>query len=43
MRWRKLYNEDFYSLYSLSNAIRLNKPRKMSWAGYVVWKGKINA
>ena len=42
-RWRKLYNEDFYNLYCLSNAVRLNKPRKMSWAGYVVWKRKINA
>jgi hypothetical protein len=30
--WRKLHNEELHNLYSLP---RMNKSRKVRWAGYV--------
>jgi hypothetical protein len=33
--WRKLYNEELHNLYSSPSIIRIIKPRKMGWAGYV--------
>jgi hypothetical protein len=36
--WRKLYNKEFYILYS-SHIIRKIKSRKMRWAGHVARMG----
>jgi hypothetical protein len=33
--WRKLHNEELRDLYSSPSKIKLIKPRKMRWAGYV--------
>jgi hypothetical protein len=33
--WRKLYNEELNSLYSLPNIVRVVKSRRMRWAGHV--------
>jgi hypothetical protein len=33
--WRKLHNEDLHNLYSLSNTIRMTRPRKRRLARYV--------
>jgi hypothetical protein len=33
--WEKLHNEELHNLYSLSNIIRMIKPRRMKWAGHV--------
>jgi hypothetical protein len=30
--WRKLHNKELHNLYSLSNIIRMIRPRKMRWA-----------
>jgi hypothetical protein len=35
-KWRKLHNEELNDLYSLPNIVRMVKPRRMRWAGYVV-------
>jgi hypothetical protein len=34
-KWRKLHNEKLNDLYSLANNIRVNKSRRMRWAGHV--------
>jgi hypothetical protein len=34
--WWKLHNDELRNLYSLPNIIRLNKARRMRWAGHVV-------
>jgi hypothetical protein len=36
--WRKLHNEELYDMYS-SNIIRVNKSRRIRWAGYVARMG----
>jgi hypothetical protein len=33
--WRKLHNEQLHNLYSSSSIIRMIKPRRMRWAGFV--------
>jgi len=33
--WRKLHNEKLNDLYSSPNIIRVNKSRRMKWAGHV--------
>jgi hypothetical protein len=33
--WRRLRNEELYDLYSSSNIIRGNKPRRLKWTGHV--------
>jgi hypothetical protein len=38
--WRKLHNEELRELYSSPNIIRIMKPRRMRWAGYVVRMGR---
>jgi hypothetical protein len=38
--WRKLYNEELHNLYSSPNIIRINKSRRMRWAGHVARMGK---
>jgi hypothetical protein len=38
-RWRKLHNEELHNLYSSPSTIRMIKPRRMRWAGYVVRMG----
>jgi hypothetical protein len=37
--WRKLHNDELYSLYSSPNIIRMMKSRLMRWAGHVARKG----
>jgi hypothetical protein len=38
--WRKLHNDELYSLYSSPNIVRAIKSRRMRWAGHVVRMGK---
>jgi hypothetical protein len=33
--WRKLHNDELYSLYSSPNIVRVIKSRRMRWAGHV--------
>ena len=33
--WRRLHNEEFCELYCSPNIIRVNKSRRMGWAGHV--------
>jgi hypothetical protein len=33
--WRRRHNEELYDLYSSPNIIRVNKSRRMRWAGHV--------
>jgi hypothetical protein len=33
--WRKLHNEELHNLYPSRNIIRINKSRRMRWAGHV--------
>ena len=35
--WRRLHNEELYNVCSSSNFIRVNKSRRMIWAGHVAW------
>jgi hypothetical protein len=37
---RKLHNEELSDLYSSSNIIRVNKSRKVRWAGHVARMGE---
>jgi hypothetical protein len=32
--WRKLHNDEFHSLYSSPNIIKVINSRRMRWAGY---------
>jgi hypothetical protein len=34
--WRRLRKEELHILYTSPNTIRVNKSRKMRWAGHVV-------
>jgi hypothetical protein len=38
--WRKLHNEELYSLYSSPDIIRQVKSRRMRWAGHVARMGE---
>jgi hypothetical protein len=38
--WRKLHNEELFSLYSLSNIVRMIKSRRMRWVGHTVCMGE---
>jgi hypothetical protein len=38
--WMKLRNEEFNDLYSSPNIVRVNKSRKMRWAGHVPRMGE---
>jgi hypothetical protein len=33
--WRKLHNDEFHSVYSSPNIVRVIKSRRMRWAGHV--------
>ena len=37
--WRKLHNEEFYGLYSLTDINRVIKSRKLRWARHVACMG----
>jgi hypothetical protein len=37
--WRQLHNEEFHVLYSSPTIVRVNKTRRMRWAGYVARMG----
>jgi hypothetical protein len=37
--WKKLHNDEFHSLYSSPNIVRVIKSRRMNWAGHVVRMG----
>jgi hypothetical protein len=37
--WRKLHNDELYSLYSLLNIVRVIKSSRMRWAGHVACVG----
>jgi hypothetical protein len=39
--WRKLHNEEFHSLYSSPDIIRVIKSRRMRWGGHVVCLGEM--
>jgi hypothetical protein len=38
--WRKLHNDELHSLYSSPNVVRVNKSRRMWWAGHVARMGE---
>jgi hypothetical protein len=38
--WRKLHNEALNDLYSLPNIVRVEKSRRMRWAGHVARMGE---
>ena len=37
--WRRLHNKELYALYSSPNVIRVNKSRRLTWAGHVARMG----
>jgi hypothetical protein len=37
--WRKLHNDELYSLYSSPNIVRVIKSRRMRWAEHVARMG----
>jgi hypothetical protein len=38
--WRKLHNDEFHSLYSSTNIVRVIKSRRMRWVGHVARTGE---
>jgi hypothetical protein len=38
--WRKLHNDELYSLYYSPNVVRVIKSRRMRWAGHVARMGE---
>jgi hypothetical protein len=38
--WRKLHNDEFHSLYSSPNIVRVIKSKRMRWAGHVASRGE---
>jgi hypothetical protein len=38
--WRKLHNDEHSNLYSSPHFVRVNKSRRMRWAGHVVRMGE---
>ena len=39
--WRRLCNEELNGLYSSPNIIRLNRSRKINWAGHIACMGEV--
>jgi hypothetical protein len=39
--WSRLHNEELQNLYTSPNIIRVIRPRRMRWAGYVACMGKM--
>jgi hypothetical protein len=39
--WRRLHNKELYALYSSPNINRVNKSRKIRWAGHIARRGKV--
>jgi hypothetical protein len=37
--WRKLHNDELHNLYSSPDIVRVNKSRRMRWAGHVARMG----
>jgi hypothetical protein len=37
--WRKLHNGELHNLYASPNIVRVNKSRRMRWAGHVARMG----
>jgi hypothetical protein len=38
--WRKLHNEELHNVYSSPSIIRIIKPMRKRWAGYVARRGR---
>jgi len=38
--WRTLHNEELYDLYCSPNIVRVNKSRRIRWAGHVARMGE---
>jgi hypothetical protein len=38
--WRKLHNEEFKNMYCSPNTFRVNKSRRMRWAGFAANMGR---
>jgi hypothetical protein len=38
--WRKLHNDELHNVYSSPNIVRVNKSRRMRWAGHVARMGE---
>jgi hypothetical protein len=38
--WRKLHNDEFHSLYSSPNIVRMIRSRRMRWVGHVARIGE---
>ena len=34
--WKRIHNKELHALYSSQNIIRMNKSRRLRWAGHVV-------
>jgi hypothetical protein len=41
--WKRVYNEEFYDLYSSTNIIRVTKPRMTRWLKHVARTGNRRA
>ena len=39
-KWRRVYNEELYDLYSSPDIIRVMKSRRMRWVGHVASMGE---
>jgi hypothetical protein len=39
--WRKLHNKELQDLYSSPSIIRIIKPRRMRWEGYIARMGEM--
>jgi hypothetical protein len=39
--WRKLHNDEFPSLYSSPNIVRVIKSRRMKWVGHIACMGEV--
>jgi hypothetical protein len=43
VEWRKLHNKEIYALCFSPNIIRVNKSRRLGWAGHVARMGRRDA